>query len=61
MCCAYCPKYEGCQEKDRLEGDCCPECPDYYECTDMDDEFGNDGFEDDGFEDDGTVGVEGYH
>ena len=37
MCCEECPKYEKCEENNRLKDDCCPKCPEYYDCVGADD------------------------
>ena len=36
MCCESCPKYERCEENNRLKDDCCPKCPEYYDCVGAD-------------------------
>ena len=37
MCCEECPKYEKCEENNRLKDDCCSKCPEYYDCVGKDD------------------------
>ena len=37
MCCEECPKYEKCEEGNRLKDNCCPKCPEYYDCAEADD------------------------
>ena len=36
MCCEECPKYEKCEEANRLKDNCCSKCPEYYDCVGMD-------------------------
>ena len=36
MCCEECPKYESCEENDRLKDNCCSKCPEYYNCVGVD-------------------------
>jgi len=54
MCCEECPKYEKCDEDDRLKDDCCSKCPEYCDCVGADDRekssFG-DSFQDNSGED----------
>lgn len=33
MCCEDCPKYEKCEENNRLKENCCPKCQEYYDCA----------------------------
>ena len=32
MCCDTCPRYQECEEKNRLKDKCCRQCPDYDYC-----------------------------
>ena len=33
MCCEECPKYEECEENNRLKDNCCSKCPEYDNCV----------------------------
>lgn len=36
MCCEECPKYEECEENNRLKDNCCEQCPEYSDCAGID-------------------------
>lgn len=40
MCCEECPKYERCEQDNRLKDNCCPKCPEYHDCLGMDEREG---------------------
>lgn len=48
MCCDICPKYDECEEKNKLKDRCCQQCADYDYCY-GDNDHGDieDGFDDD--------------
>ena len=33
MCCEDCPKYDKCEEYDKLKEKCCKQCPQYDDCV----------------------------
>lgn len=45
MCCEGCPRYEKCEDGDRLKDNCCTKCPEYHDCVSID-ERGRDSFRD---------------
>lgn len=41
MCCEDCPKYNECEEYNKLKDNCCTQCPEYDDCvgTDYDENY----------------------
>jgi hypothetical protein len=36
MCCDICPRYEECDEKNKLRDNCCSQCPEHDYCIGAD-------------------------
>ncbi|MBN1871619.1 MAG: hypothetical protein JW800_03505 [Candidatus Omnitrophica bacterium] len=45
MCCDMCPRYDECEENDKLKEGCCKKCPEYEYC--QDDNISNDSYSED--------------